>query len=289
MQLKRILFNINWFSKKYSNRKYSQFIIELLADLVESSMITILLYFIVLFSFYFCIILDNIKDPSASVRTNYCIFNQYNHSKDLDYLVSFVDRILAETNHKYFICYRTLFERLKLKSEYYDTKIIDICLFNQNLNPANLENNLFGSVISKNFEEKLKIFEKENKNFSFSYSSIWGMYHLKLKESSLYIYVFVYMPETKYEFESIQRSGILYIQFSYLSKLLAQSESTQLVKTDFSHSFKMPSKIQSYVIDNAKFKIKISNNYILLPDDPYSLLMYMFPYDWFKTYKNCSL
>ena len=106
-----------------------------------------------------------------------------------------------------------------------------------------------------------------------------GLYHLKLKESSLFIYVFFYMPETKYEFESIRRNGILYIQFNYLSKLIAHS----------GISFKMPASIQSYIIDNAKFKIKVLNNYVLMPDDPYFLLMHMFPYDWFRTDKKCSL
>ena len=88
------------------------------------------------------------------------------------------------------------------------------------------------------------------------------------------------MPETKYEFESIRRNGILYIQFNYLSKLIAHSGKV---------SFKMPASIQSYIIDNAKFKIKVLNNYVLMPDDPYFLLMHMFPYDWFRTDKKCSL
>jgi hypothetical protein len=272
MRLTRLMDNLKMKKKK--------FIIQLLSDLVKSALITIKFYLICLFLLYVLIISEKLIDPSGQIRTNLCESNQINngHNNDMQILASFLNSNLNNTDHKYFICYRTLFDYLKLKSIYNDAFNLDVCLFNQYLNPIYVET-LLKKLVTQDFDTNLKLFQNKNKNFSYYYNTMFGYYHLKLNKSNLFIYLFAYSPETKYEFETIRRIGFLYTQFSYLAKLSIDS-----------NYFHWPIKIPFYMIQDirTKFKIKLAENYFLLPNDAYSLLMHSYPNDWFKTNKNCT-
>lgn len=275
MKLKRatngILNLIEYFKIKQSNRV---FVIELLEDLVQSSLITLFVYILVLISFFFLILSNQINDPSANIPFR-CVLNQNDYSEDMINLLSYVNSILNATNHKYFICYRTLFELLKLKSDYRDKSSIDICIYDDYLISTNIESNLLLRLISASFREKLDLFKQQNDNFSYSFNRMLGYYHLKLNKSNLYLYVFINSPENKNEFESIRRNGYLYLQFDYVNKL-------------FSSQKFVTHKLPIYMIENELFKTRIANNYIAFPNDVYSFLMHSYPNDWFKFYENCN-
>ena len=43
-------------------------------------------------------------------------------------LVEFVNKSLLEAEYKYFLCYRTLYDVLRLRPEYHNKKVIDLCV-----------------------------------------------------------------------------------------------------------------------------------------------------------------
>lgn len=265
---------LNLFKYLKLKNKNQTFTIELLEDLVQSSLITIFIYLLMLILFYYLIQSNKINDPSANIPFK-CIPNKKEYSSNMIQLVTFVNSILNTTNHKYFICYRTLFELLKLKPEFHDKNSIDLCIYDDYLNPTNIESNLFNSLITSNFNSQLDLFKQQNSNFDYYLDRLLGYYHFKLDEANLYLYMFVNSVETKYEFESIRRTGYLYLQFDYLNKM-------------FSSQKLVTHKLPIYMIDNELFKTNIANNYLPFPNDVYSFLMHSYPNDWFKYYVNCS-
>lgn len=267
-----ILNLVSYLQMKPRNKK---FITDLLSDLVHSAFVTICLYLVILLTFYLLISTDKINDPSTNVQLE-CIINK-KVSNDMLHLVTFVSTVLNKTNHKYFLCYRSLYNKLKLKAEFHDMNNLDICLYDQFISSTNIEHNLFTSLISNDFEYKLESFKKVNTNFDYSLNRMLGYYHLKLNKSNVFIYLFVYSPETKYEFESVRRNGFMYIQFDYLGRMISADK----------ESFQMPAKIPLYMIENEMFKAKIADSYISIPNDAYSCLMHTYPNYWFKTF-NCS-
>lgn len=126
-----------------------------LKDMVQSAFITLLAYFLCYAYFNLRVLSDSPADPSVfsnkdhihlvcqneslavddedspSHRRLVSYHNGIESNRPLMDLVRFVNSSLVESNHKYFLCYRSLYDVLRLKPEYHNKNIVDLCLYEE--------------------------------------------------------------------------------------------------------------------------------------------------------------
>lgn len=293
-QLRLKLCNRNMNKLKSFRLKQSEykFLNELFVDLLKSAYLALLIYFLFFIAFYLFINFNYLNDPSQS---NTCFSNSKHkiknstETRDLARLASTIDSVLNKgqnENRKVFLCYRSLYYLLKQESNDYENQnVLDLCLYDTDLSLTNILHNLkyqFGnSKIESNLKEYLRNDSNFENYFSYDFDHIFGIFNFKYRRAQIYIYLFVNSPETKLEFESIQRYGLLYTQYGNLIDFFYKQSYPSGIGT-LKQSINFIIKLPIYMIDEMNFKVKIVNNYFWLPVDPINSLMHFYPSLWWR-------
>jgi hypothetical protein len=279
------------------------FIIELLEDLYQSFIITLFIYFILLFTFYTMIHLNMLTDPAKSINLeNKCSIKSNLSSKnqqlevqnDMIVLTSIAESILTSKNFKYFLCYRTLFDFLRLKSQYHDPNLIDICIYDSSINSLSLVDNLLIQFGRSDLEIELSRISKVYSKLNYSFNKILGYYHLSYGKSELYLYLFTFAPPTRLEFDSIKRYGIFYLQFDFFLNIhyknkLNEISTSQKTSNKIYDSICLINKLPIYMMDEIEYKVIFSNSFIPVSINSYEMLMYFYPNLWWNSFQNCTI
>ena len=276
-------------------RKSINFTTGLLNDLQLSVFLTTGVYYLFLFVFYVLILMNKLNDPSQNgykFKDNVCTQSEPfrpDETNNLNILATIADSVLNKTNLSYFLCYRTLYDVVKLKSDYHDIRNLDICLYDKNFNTINsLASSLIQYLIPSQIERDLDAL-KEKFLFDYEYDELFGYYKLYAPGANLFIYLMVHSPPTKLEFERARRYGLFYIQFAHLTNLLQNKKrSSYQENRPYSSLLDLPTPIPIYMLDNLVYKVKIAKNYFLVPNDPLTMLMFLYPKTWFLTSEKCT-
>ena len=262
-------------------------------DLFISAIVTIAAYYVILYLFYLLLSSSSneLHDPSQPLNNNYnnqqiCAHANTNDSstainKNMRFLADLTSKILDKTHEKYFLCYRTLFKLFKYNSPNF-AENLDICIYDSRFSSLSLVENLSNQFGYSSIEIELNAIRNKYKNFNYRYNRFLGYYELNYLEATVYIYVFVYSPSNKLEFETIRRNGLFYTQFDYLTEML-KIERFKLNK----HSVTLWNKLPIYMVDDMFYKIKLFNSYFYLPVDPHEMLMYNYPSLWWQSNVDC--
>jgi hypothetical protein len=295
----------NLFNKyivKKKRLKHVIFLVELLEDLYLSFIYTIFIYFVLLFTFYSMIHLNLLTDPAQSINLdNKCSIQsnsssniqQLEQQNDMIILTSIAESILTSKNLKYFLCYRTLFDLLRLESQYHYTNLIDICIYDPNLNSLSLMDNLLIQFGRSDLEIELSRIKKLYSKLNYSFNKILGYYHLVYGKSELYLFLFTFVGPTRLEFDSIKRYGIFYLQFDYFLNYYYKDKlrkiETNQNKSNIYDSICLLNKLPIYMLDEMEYKVIFSNTFIPMSINSYEMLMYFYPNLWWVTSKNCTI
>lgn len=285
------LINYKNLHRIYTHRRQKDitFFNQLITDLVQSAFITLALYFLIFVLFYVLIDLNNLNDPSQSVKCSSESSKNKTVTQDLVKLATIIDIILSKTNEKYFICYQSLIYLLNNKTSYiYEQNRLDLCLYDTRMSLSSVLNSLHYQFGDSKLEYILKEFRKSlNKDFSYETNRLYGVYEFKYKTARLYLYLFANLPESRLEFESITRTGILYTQFSQLIDYFYRRDN--LTKLERIKSISVLNRLPIYLVDEMNYKVKLANSYFWIPVDPFNSIMYFYPGIWWKSNdKNCK-
>lgn len=297
-----------------------------LKDLVQSAFLTLAAYFLCYAYFNSRVLSGPPADPSVfsnkdhirlvcqnssatTIETSSPLLSYQNgieSNRPLMDLAKFVNSSLIESNHKYFLCYRSLYDVLRLKPEYRNKNVIDLCLYETDFE-------FFSFFFKTKFEKQLAD-NKERENYDYSYNRMFGFYHLTLRGGGgdLFIYLFVSAPPTKYKFETIVRFGYFYLQFMARTDQLDFNadgsldlayqdieQRRRLIKIDkkeqnlqrYARQFRinLPQKIPSYMAEDLNSKLSIGGLYFPLPNDAHLILMYFYPDSWAFYQETCTV
>lgn len=288
-----------------------------LNDLITSGYLLILGYFLFCLFFNLIVLSRPPDDPSIESNKNYvkmlCSIagqkrgnrsNLVNHEKgfesnhELMTLLKFVNITLLKTNKSFFLCYRSLYDALRLKVKFHHKNIVDICVHEKE------QDSIFDAFVKTDFEIMLTE-NKESFSFEYTYNRMCGYYHItsKVSDVNIFIYLFVTAAATKYEFATIRRYGHFYSKFRAdeimeigdfgrrLRKNLYQVKMKEHNIHFFAdkHQLNKPMNIPGYMVENMNNKILIGNEHLPIPNDPDLVLMYFYPDSWFITYPYCMI
>jgi hypothetical protein len=311
------------------------FLSSLLQKLITSAYITIVIYYLSLIFFHLYII-SNVSSQDPSIRSikqsleTFCksenlnenMFRMKNNSASKFYrkgiasniellkLATFVNNTLTKTNKKHFLCYRTLFDLLRLRDEYQNTNSMDFCIYEDSLSILNVGGHILNSFFTSDFERELNA-NKLVYEFDYYYNYMYGFYHLTSKsfaKSEIFIYLFVASPETRLEFETIRRYGFFYIQYLPEIKTEYLDDNRKINKKrnlPFWNIFStnnilenyvaknqliLPSKIPEYMVSNMNQMIRINQNHMFpIPNDAHFMLMYFYSDSWYLSFDKCMI
>lgn len=288
-------------SSKKPRKNNLLFANELAEDLLYSAYVTLCVYFVLIVMFYGFIRFNSLQDPSQSIDMHeLCSIRRHENVNatesftDLNILIKIVDSVLAKTHsNKYFVCYRSLYELLRLSDAHrFDSTStsnrIDLCVYETDLNSKNVVDNMVFNLGYNSIEYELQktvradsaLFDRSK--FSYRYNSLLGYYRFTYKSASVYLYVFVNAPATKYSFDSIRRYGLFYLQFAWLLEFLKYDHL-------INRSVNLWNQFQIYMISEAYVKANVANGYFAVPVDSHDMLMSFYPHFWSSTFFNCTV
>ena len=230
---------------------------------------------------------------SIEINSSSSKINQIEQQNDMIILTSIAESILTSKNLKYFLCYRTLFDLLRLESQYHDPNSIDICIYDPNLNSLSLIDNLLVQFGRSDLEIELRKIRKVYLKLNYSFNKLFGYYHLVYGKSELYLYLFTFASPTRLEFDSIKRYGVFYLQFDYFLNIyyketLNKIATNQMTKNVY-ESICLLNKLPIYMLDEMEYKVIFSNSFIPMSINSYEMLMYFYPNLWWKSSQNCTI
>ncbi|CAF1010928.1 unnamed protein product [Brachionus calyciflorus] len=262
----------------------TKFFTDLLDDLELSCLITLFIYFFFYILIYLCIYLNWLNDPTQSIITsNLCTSETKPYSNDLIELSTQINRELSKSNEKYFLCYRSLINILKLRTNKYNENYLDLCIYDTDLTPYDLKSNLQYLFGYSKMDSIFSDLTKRNSEISYEYNYFYGYFKLKYKNSEIFFYLYLTAPATRLEFESITRSGVVYTQFS---QVVSKFYSSTNVTKSSSFAISLLNKLPVYMVNEMLFKVNLCNNYFFLPVDAFNSLMYFYPNIWSLNNRN---
>lgn len=271
---------------KFKSNKKAKCITELTNVLLISTFWTLSAYFIALSILFLLLRFDQIRDPAQLIskdelcKTSNSNQNSFtNIEENLDFLTSVVNDVNSKIHGIQFMCYRSLFQLVRIKHEYRNLTSLDICLFS---------NDIDHRFISDVLNEQMKT----NADFKFIYDPLFGYYFLMYKNAELTLYTMSFSSESKYEFETFRRTGLIYTQFSYLIELLREEYLKNMKSLTISFdSICLYYSYPFYLIENMlnNEKSKINKGSFFYTNDPHFMLMSSYPNLWWRHFSNCSI
>jgi hypothetical protein len=276
---------------KLKSNKKANCITKFTNVLLISTFWTLTVYFIALLTLYLLLRFDQIRDPAQLINkhelcktSNSIQYSFKNNEENLNFLTSVANDVNSEIDGIQFICYRSLYQLVRIKNEFRNFSTLDLCLFSNNIDHILIIH-------------RLNEITKSNGGFNFVYDPLFGYYSLTYKNAELTLYTMTFSSGSKYEFETFRRTGLVYTQFSYLIELLkaeylknSQSSSTSislqlLDSVCFYYSYPF------YLIENMlnKVTLKINNQSFFYTNDPHFMLMNSYPNLWWQHFANCSI
>lgn len=278
-ELKKIKYSkILFFSRKYRlHPKRIESIVLFLNDLITSSIITVLVYFVVYSLFYISINFNFLTDPSQELeKSNLCLNGDQFESNDLVELTYKITNILYRDNQKLFLCYRSLLYILNFNVPFYDKYFLDLCIYDSNTTAYDIKNNIQKTFGLSNLEIFFSNLADLDPEFKFEFNSLQGYYKFTYRRAEIYLYIFIKAFSTRLEFESMTRSGILYTQFEKVLENFYSFSDSMNTKIKINYFKRIP----SYMVEEMIYKINITHNYINLPLNPFDMLMFFYPRIW---------
>ena len=291
MRLKRLIIAS---SRLLPKRKHRRLISAFLHDLIKSSFITIVIYYLAFIFFNFLFTVTSVCDPSLksirSALTKSCNIktNQQsatsnnlaiNSNTQLMLLAGVANSSLSKAQLKPFLCYRTLFDILRVQPQYQHDRVMDLCVFDEKLSSLGVRENFLNLFFSDQLDNELKAHQQHLK-FDYTYNSIYGFYQLTIGQSNLFIYKFMSSPETQLEFETIRRHGVIFNQFFKLNEDNTLGFSL-IGKFMRDNEVNMPIRIPIYMVSRMSNHVDIWGGYFSLPNDPDLMLVYFYPESWY--------
>jgi len=295
MRLKRLLIIAS--SRLVPKRKHRQRLSIFLQDLIRSSFITIVIYYLAFIFFNYLFTVTSLSDPSLkSIRSalskscnnradqQRAASNNRSHlaislNTQLMLLASLANSSLSKVQLKPFLCYRTLFDILRVQSQYQHDKVMDLCIFDEQLSSLGVKENFLNLFFSDQLDNEFKT-QQQTLKFDYIYNRIYGFYQLTLGESNLFIYKFMSSPETQLEFETIKRHGFIFNQFFKLNEdnTLRFSLVGKFMRDN---EVNMPIHIPLYMVSRMSNHVEIRGSHFSLPNEPDLMLVYFYPESWF--------
>lgn len=290
-------------------RKSCRRINRTLDNLLLSCIFTIVLYYAFIIFLYYQLSSKKLTDPSlslfrplaslcdskdqlmvdaASGHSSAGLQHTFNHSDDLKLLLKMTKSLLAKaaSDYEFFICYRSLFDLLRVQEPFQETNSFDMCVYDKNSAKWINKINFLRNLLENRLETELASLVARS-SIKYEYQRFFGYYHLKYGSASLYLYLFVHSSPNKYEYDTIVRYGWLYSQFQYISKGMDQLGK---LHTFSAKDTSVPSKLPFYMIEEMGYRVELNDGLSLpLPNDPYTMLMYSYPNDWWRSYQNCTI
>jgi hypothetical protein len=284
-----------------------KFVSHLLDDIITSVLITVSVYLLALFVIYAQISSNRLADPSqvlnleskcSSIKLS-ASSNDTDVLTDLSVLSTFVSSTLDNLGHKYFICYQSLFELLRLNdwnNSHQRRHSIDICVYDSSSNLASVLQNVADLFGYSKLERSLY----NSKLIKYEFDRLFGSVKIQYHTASAILYLFSQAPPNRMNFEGIRRSGILYTQFEFLIEHLKvlnrlpglvyfDNESEGGRRTGV--SVNVLNRLPMYMLESegVDYKVRLGQSYFALPVEPYDSLMYFYPESWWKHVANCTL
>ena len=282
-------------NKRQELRCLNRFIV----DLFTSALITSIFYYLILATLYIQINSNSLRDPSQMLDLNSTCSTKASSNNleystnynDLSVLTNTLTNILSRNGQKHFVCYRTLFSFLRLKSKVSSNQnTIDLCLYDYTLNQISIYQNLLSLFGFSKLQRELE----NTKLLEYEFNHMFGYYKIKYHSATVYLYLFSHAPPTRMSFESVRRFGIIYTQFDHLIeniKLKNRLDGKNSYVNGNEKNVNVLNKLPIYMIenDNVEYRVKIGQSYFSLPIDPYDTLMYFYPSLWWKHFDNCTI
>ena len=286
-------------------RKSCRRINRTLDNLFFSCILTIVLYYAFIIFLYYQLTSKKLADPSLSLfrpLASLCsskdqqdessphsagLHHTFSHSDDLKALLKLTRSLLAKaTDYEFFICYRSLFDLLRVQEPFQETNSFDLCVYDKHSIKWINKINFLRNLLENRLETELAALVKRT-GIKYEYHRFFGYYHLRYGSANLYLYLFVHSSPNKYEYDTIVRYGWLYSQFQYISKSIYQLGK---LHANTPKDTSAPSKLPFYMIEEMGYRVELNDGLSLfLPYDPYTMLMYSYPDDWWRSYQNCTI
>lgn len=266
---------------RYKKRNFFQNAYLMNKILLKCSFITITAYYFLLILFYYLIKFNLIIDESINLNNIEIICSNKDIIKSNDnvnnnqthLLIKTINKFLFESNLNLtvFICYRTLFEVMRLKNEFRNRYSLDLCIVNEN----NHEYFIFDVKLKEFFNSdyiKNKLYIDYQYNYFYGYYKL-TLYNHKKDKNIIVVYLFMFNKITQNNHAYFINNGVYYWQFKHLAVWLNHYNllSDSLIQN-----------LNNYVIYLNKYKIFIPNDYLYW-------IMHYYPQDWWKTIDMCTL
>ena len=273
----------------------------LLDNLFISSLLTLLIYFLALALFYAQINSNSLYDPCQrlDLNTSCLLYDQRSTPpnpdflNDLSVLTTLVTGVLEKNKNKYFLCYRTLLELLRLRNgNSLNRHTLDICVYEPNQSAVSVLKNILGlfgfSQIQHDFRSSHLV--------TVEFNSLFGYYKISYHSATVYLYLFVYATPNRVSFAGLRRHGFIYTQFE---ALIEHFKSTNRLDGRRSYAttegplqqISIFNRLPFYMIQTQRveYRVRIAQHYFSLPCDPYNALMHFYPNLWWSELTGCTV
>jgi hypothetical protein len=282
-----------------SRQNHLRFISRLLEDVIASILITAIIYFVALVFLYAQITSNRLADPSQLLNLDakcdnmkLVSSNESDVFNDMSILSTFIVNTLDKLDQKYFICYRTLYELLRLADRNKNQRhSMDICVYDSHSNLVSVIENIADLLGYSDLERSLS----KSKLFKYKFDRLFGRVEVEYHTASANLYFFNQVPPNRMNFEGIRRSGIIYTQFEFLIEhFKTLSRLTGLVYFNNNNRnilVNVLNRLPLHILEGegVEYKVKVGQSYFPLPIEPYDALMYFYPESWWKHIDNCTV